>query len=337
MLHNRKNPSLVSRAYLYSAIAKLEGAELFYFTPGEVNLKNKTINGLYYHQGKWLNKRFPFPDVVINSVSFSLSWQKQIENALKKTIPFTSYPVGSKNFVYEKLKKSSKLKKHVIPYQLLNKKEDLISFLNTHSEVIVKPTRSHHGNNVVKIAKVGKRYLLTKDRETKELSEKELGDLVFTTDFKQLVQKYISSKLPTGEPFDFRIHLQKNRKGIWTVTYIVPRIGNKKAVITNLSQGSQMIKYDVFMDLYFGPKSNELQNKINDFASSFGDLFDSLYPYKFDELGVDVGLDENHNIWIYEVNWRPGHVFIEVFTGFNTVNYAIFLATQKLLSERKNK
>ena len=25
-----------------------------------------------------------------------------------------------------------------------------------------------------------------------------------------------------------------------------------------------------------------------------------------DELGMDVGLDENDKIWIFEVNWRPG-------------------------------
>ena len=329
MLHNRKNPSLVSRAYLYSAIAKLEGAELFYFTPRGVNLKNKTIDGLYYHQGKWLTKSFPYPDVIINSASFYLPWQKQIERELKKTIPFTSYPVGTKNYVYSKILQSTELKKHVIPYRVLHKKRDLLNFIKEHREVIVKPLRGHHGNNVVKIASSDQGYLVTKEQKTQVLDQAELLEFIFKGSEKQLAQKYIPSRLPTGEPFDFRIHLQKNRNGQWTITYIVPRIGNKNSVITNLSRGSQMIKYDVFMSLYFGNRAEDLQKTIDDFAMRFGDLFDALYPYKFDELGVDVGLDENGHIWIYEVNWRPGHVFIEVFTGFNTVNYAIFLATPK--------
>lgn len=337
LFHNRADPRLVSRAYLYSAIAKLEGAELFYFTPKGVNLTKRQIKGLYYHHGEWLAKTYPFPDVIINAVNFQLPWQKTIENALRKEIPFTSYPVGSKLDVYQKLAKSPVLKQHLIPYQVLKKKSDLIQFLDKHPEIVVKPIRGHHGENVMRITKDGNKYQLTKKRETETLTIDELFNEIYNPNPLQVMQKYIPSRLKTGEPFDFRIHLQKNRTGKWVISYIVPRIGNKDAVITNLSQGSQMIKYDVFMDIYFDKKSKELQAKINDFATHFGEHFDALYPYEFDELGVDVGMDENHSLWIYEVNWRPGHVFIEVFTGFNTVNYAIYLGTKKLLSERKEK
>ena len=61
MLHNRKNPSLVSRAYLYSAIAKLEGAELFYFSPGEVNLKIKPLMDYITIRENGLTNGFLFP------------------------------------------------------------------------------------------------------------------------------------------------------------------------------------------------------------------------------------------------------------------------------------
>ena len=56
----------------------------------------------------------------------------------------------------------------------------------------------------------------------------------------------------------------------------------------------------------------------------FGDLFDALYPYKFDELGVDGGVWTKTDTLDLRSKLASGHVFIEVFTGFNTVNYAIF-------------
>ncbi|NLM31755.1 MAG: YheC/YheD family protein, partial [Acholeplasmataceae bacterium] len=36
LLHTRLDPNLVSRAYLYSAIARVEGFRLFYFTSRDV-------------------------------------------------------------------------------------------------------------------------------------------------------------------------------------------------------------------------------------------------------------------------------------------------------------
>ena len=45
MLHHRKDPSKVKRAYAYSVVAKAEGVEFFYFTPAKVDIINQTIIG----------------------------------------------------------------------------------------------------------------------------------------------------------------------------------------------------------------------------------------------------------------------------------------------------
>ena len=56
MLHHRKDPSTVIKSYAYAAVAKAEGAKFVYFTPGSVNLVNKSIRGQVYENGKWLER-----------------------------------------------------------------------------------------------------------------------------------------------------------------------------------------------------------------------------------------------------------------------------------------
>ena len=39
MLHHREDPNNVKKAYAYAAVAKAEGVDFFYFTPGKVNIE----------------------------------------------------------------------------------------------------------------------------------------------------------------------------------------------------------------------------------------------------------------------------------------------------------
>jgi hypothetical protein len=41
MLHHRRDPSKVKKAYAYAAVAKAEGITFFYFTLGKVNIKQQ--------------------------------------------------------------------------------------------------------------------------------------------------------------------------------------------------------------------------------------------------------------------------------------------------------
>ena len=52
---------------------------------------------------------------------------------------------------------------------------------------------------------------------------------------------------------------------------------------------------------------------------------DSIPIIRFDELGIDVGIDDKHKLWIYEVNWRPGSKHRELEGAKNLVKYAEYL------------
>ncbi|MEH7481087.1 YheC/YheD family protein, partial [Neobacillus drentensis] len=116
MLHHRSDPSNVKKAYAYAAVAKAEGVTFFYFTLGKVNIKQQKILGKAYENGKWIEKEFPFPDVIYNASYLASEKTQQIFDYLFDRIPFTSHSIGDKLSVYNRIKKANKYKHYLIPF-----------------------------------------------------------------------------------------------------------------------------------------------------------------------------------------------------------------------------
>jgi YheC/D like ATP-grasp len=327
MFHYRKNPEKVSRAYLYSAIAKAEGMDFVYFTSKGVNFNKRIITGYQYEAGEWLMRDFPFPDVIMNIVGPITKKQGDIYHRLKKEIPFTSFPTGTKLSVYNRIKKDGRFKDYLIPYKRLKQPIEVLSFLAKHQNIIIKPISGHHGNQVIRVEKGEQNYILH-DGERKEMNQLELLDYMagVLKNTKMLMQKFISCKRKTGETYDIRLHAQKDGTGKWKNTMIYPKIGATKKVATNLGQGGQITILKNFLENEFEDEAFNIQRQIEVFSIQFVKHFDELYKHVFDEIGIDIGLDAEGRIWIYEVNWRPGQMFFESKAAKNAVQYAKWVA-----------
>ena len=110
MLHHRRDPKTVIKAYSYAAVAKAEGIRLFYFSPGTVNFVNRSIRGQVYENGRWQERIMPFPDVIYNAGSpEKLAKSKEIVDKLKSEIPFTTHSIGNKWNTNERLIRSERI------------------------------------------------------------------------------------------------------------------------------------------------------------------------------------------------------------------------------------
>ena len=83
----------------------------------------------------------------------------------------------------------------------------------------------------------------------------------------------------------------------------------------------------------FSEEAFNIKRMLEHFALSLARHLDEIQMVKFgetiDEIGIDVGLDENQKIWIYEVNWRPGcppAFYLELDVVKYTIQYAKYLA-----------
>ncbi len=330
MLHHRADPKDVKKAYAYAAVAKAEGVNFFYFTPGKVNIKQHKILGKSYENGQWIEKEFPFPDVIYNA-SYPISDNaERIVDYLFDRIPFTSHSIGNKLSVYNRIEKAKEFKQYLIPFYELTDVQIFFDMIKRDEKVIIKPLTGHQGKGVVFIEKHGEdHYKINEARNVSSINGKQLFDLISDKIEEQdyLVQQFISSETKSGHVFNFRLHVQKNGEGKWVITSIFPRIGLMGSITSNM--GSYSTYLDIFLKEEFGNSWYDIQTVLEQFAKSFSNHFDSLYDSALDELGIDVGIDAKQKLWIFEVNWRPGSPYIynvELDVAKNTILYAKYLA-----------
>ena len=333
MMHHREDPGKVKKAYAYAVVAKAEGVDFFYFTPGKVDIKNEKILGKYYKNGTWIDKEYPFPDAIYNA-SFPLTDKaERTVDYLSKRIPFTSHSIGNKAEVQYRIKKGNEFNHFLIPTIELTDEKSLIDMIEMHDQIIIKPVSGSRGSGILFVEKAESDTFKINDSGKISFYRKEdLRDLVLLKVQEQeyIIQKFILSTIKSGQVFDFRLHVQKNGEGEWVTTSIYPRIGPVGSITSNLGNGGFTAFPDSFLQIEFDNEWYNVKKTLEYFSVSFAKHFDSLYDeFYLDELGIDVGMDENQRIWLFEVNWRPGIPVIfngELDVAKNTINYAKFLA-----------
>ena len=347
MLHHRKDPETVMKAYAFAAVAAAEGASFFYFSPGEVNFSNRTINGQVYEKGRWQRKIMPFPNVIYNAGSpEKLTNSKEVIEKLKTDIPFTTFSIGNKWSVNRRLKEAKDFANYLIPTEIVKSTDHFFKFLSAFDKVVFKPIDGRKGKGIFFIEQQGDRFSVKGESTNRIYGKSQLNGFIKQKLVKEtfIVQPYIQSVTKSGQVFDFRLHVQKNGEGEWVITTIYPRIAPQGSIIANINSGGYTNYLDPFLEHEFKEEAFNLRKKLEYFSLSLAKHLDELQMEKFgemiDEIGVDVGMDEQRKLWIYEVNWRPGcppAFYLELDVVKNTIQYAIYLAKNQQAIQSKIK
>lgn len=336
MLHYRVHPSKLKKAYACAAIAKLEGYDFFYFSPGKVNLENETILAWVYDSGEWKQKEMPFPDVIYNAGGPKTAMQKNVYRTLKEKIPFTSFSVGTKMNVYKKIQEGKEFADYIIPFNKIKNFSTIIHFLNKYNKVVIKPFSGSKGKNVFFLEKREHLYCLFNGETEQLVTLKSLKNFYKTKlkSKKYLIQKFITCQTITGTSYDFRMHVQKDGDGKWIINRIYPRLAGGVKPINNISGGGFRGVLDAFLVDEFKEEHFNMKRYLEQFALMFSNHFDSLYNKSFDELGIDIAIDKQRKIWLYEVNWRPGSKTRELDFARYLIPYAVYLAENAKIGSR---
>ncbi len=347
MLHHRKDPDTVMKAYAFAAVAQAEGATFFYFSPGEVNFSNRTIKGQVYEKGGWKSKVMPFPNVIYNAGSpEKLSKSKETIDKLKEEIPFTTYSIGNKWSVNRRLKEAKDFASYLIPTEVVKNVDHFYKFLSAFEKVVFKPIDGRKGKGIFFIVQEGERFSVQGEGTNRFYGKSQLNGFIKQKLSKEtfIVQPYIQSVTKTGQVFDFRLHVQKNGEGEWVITTIYPRIAPQGSIIANINSGGYTNYLDPFLEHEFKDEAFNIRKKLEFFSLSLAKHLDELQMEKYgemiDEIGVDVGMDEQQKLWIYEVNWRPGcppAFYLELDVVKNTIKYAMYIAKNQKAIQLKIK
>ena len=309
-MRKSKSPSFMAK--FIAITCKNQGIELIYMTPEDVNIKSNTVNGYIYLNNEWEKVTVPIPSFIdISPHLFTYKKYKKILNYLKKN---TKLSIDERHIILKdelqfQLRKNKDFYHIAIPTKKLNAFSDLTKWLDKYKTIVVKPVRGLQGNDVYILKKEElNNYTLGISKEEKKLTENELSEY-FSRKLKNknyIIQKYISSRTIDGDPFDCRIHLEKNGKGEWETARKYIRIGIGQKVVSNISQGGAISKPENFLQYNFGEeKGKEIDYKLDLLAQTLPYEIEKIKNKTFMTMGVDVGIDNSGDLFVFEINSFP--------------------------------
>ena len=352
MLHHRRDPETVVKSYAYAAVAKAEGVQFFYFSPGKVDFKTRTILGKVLENGQWQERAMPFPDVIYNAGSPErLAIAKTTISKLREEIPFTTNSIGNKWNVTKRIREAKEFAQYLIPTEIAKSLGAVENAIETYKKIVFKPTDGRKGKGIYVISAKDEGYDVLKDTKVTYYTKPQFHRFLRQqlAEGRFIIQPYIQSVMKSGQVFDFRLHVQKNGEGKWCVTTVYPRVAPIGSIIPNINNGGFTNYIEPFLAQEFPEQAFDIQRMIEHFALALARHLDDIQMTTFDEvideIGIDIGLDEQQKIWVYEVNWRPGcppAFYLELDVVKNGILYAKYLAEhqqqiKQQIQEAKNR
>ena len=127
---------------------------------------------------------------------------------------------------------------------------------------------------------------------------------------RYLVQQGIRLIKYQGRPVDFRVHMHKDRTGEWQIVGIGAKAAGPGSVTTHVRTGGSLLSASELLYKVFGMDGPRVEAYIRNAAIRIAKTLERQVNGPLGELGMDIGVDRNRRVWLFEVNSKPGrHIF----------------------------
>ncbi|WP_245832937.1 YheC/YheD family protein [Oceanobacillus timonensis] len=330
---NFKKPTKL--ATMTSLIAKSYGIDIVYMTPKDVNIEEQKINGKVMVDSKWVNKETDIPPFIDAAIYCFKKENKEVMDFLRESTFLSDTRVNliSKEKLQEVLKDDAKFAHLIIPTHKLEVFDDLYPNLIKYNKVVIKPGKGIKGKDIYSIEKIGEdTFKIGYQRNEWNVNLNGLKTY-FDEILKQrnyILQKYIASKTPQGDPFDIRIHVERDRSGKWSIAKIYVRIGIGQSVVSNVSQGGGVSDPIAFLKAFYGDKWETIYSNLVRVGKTLPKKMEKLRKTHIMHLGIDIGIESNGDIYLFETNDGPGTTNVVSEAAFHRSNYYAYVLNKKL-------
>lgn len=311
---------------LYAHAAQKFHALLYIFTLKDINFEKKYINGFIPKEenNKWIWQRqvLPMPDAICCRMAYGVTSPayKKIK-LLEEIIPdiriVNRITKVSKWKIAKLLQSDPHAKKYIPETHFFTGADVIIKMLEKFSSVFLKPVRRSLGLGIIKIIKGSSNkytaYFNSEGKNQKidgdmDLILRKLEDVMGTRSY--IVQQGISVALIDEKPFDLRVTMQKDGKGEWMFSRCSARIAAPGNIVTNVAAGGRGVSAVKVLRTIFNDKIEPVMNEVENAGLTIAKALDSRLD-NIGDLGLDIGLDINGRVYLFEVNFRairPGNL-----------------------------
>lgn len=269
--------------------------------------------------GRWLSLRMPLPTVLYDRCRFERSTRFRAYRRFRSDYPDLVYlnrPLANKWVVHRLLSEDLEMKRRLPTARLYYGARDALAFLRTEGAVYLKPINGTGGRGILRVQRTaGDTFRIEgRDRRRRILNPllctaAELGSRIsrLKAGGRYLAQQAIHTELADGRVHDFRMLVQKNGEGRWSVTGCAARIGAPGSVTSNLHGGGTARPAETMLrERFFNPsRIKNIMEEMEDTGLRAASLLENRYG-RLCELGLDLAVDPSGRVWLLEVNPKPG-------------------------------
>ncbi|WCK55498.1 YheC/YheD family protein [Aneurinibacillus sp. Ricciae_BoGa-3] len=336
-------PEKAFYAYL-SAAGKNLGIPVYVFLPNQVDYTTKTVIGYLYRNKTWVKKKLPFPTLVYDRCSNRKVYGKYIRKI--KTIPsitFLAHVLPGKWQNHQNLIQHPGLIPYLPATEVIQSMETVKRWLDDYGSVVIKPVQNSLGVGVIKVTSLVSHTVEGRDMKNKIFHKNFSSRTALIKWLKEaisgnnLIQPYLDLSTPEGDPFDLRVLVQKNETGRWQETARAIRAGVCGGLTSNLCGGGKAYSADAFLQKYFPEEQLvTIHQNIDYLVQEIPPFIESKHG-RLAELGIDIGIDKKGNVWLIEINSKPGRASFRKVDGgafynkarLNPLKYASYLARRR--------
>lgn len=332
------------------------GLQVVVFSPEGVQSDQSSIHGYKYEQGSWVKSQFPWPDMVYDRFHYHKgSPQNSASKVLtassrSKSCTMWARGLPGKYKVYNVLKEDNNIRPYLPPTFPYSGPRSLEKYLLDYKgQVFMKPQAGSQGKSTLHIQlddhQTEMLIIHGRDDHNKSFLRKFIKQddgfkwihhFIKQTPF--IIQPYLHLYNKHHHPFDVRVLMQKEAHGKWMLTGMAVREGNSGEITSNLHGGGTATSVLPFLTQEFGAaQAAQMVAVLNKLSGNIPPILENYYG-RLGELGIDFGIDREGNIWLLEVNSKPGRTSFNhigdprsaVMAAENPLRYARYLLLRQL-------
>lgn len=335
------------------SVKKTVGALPFIFGEQHIDWEQGLIKGYFYHQNKWEIYEVPFPNVIYDRLPNRKSERnpalKKVKDRLQKDylIPWYNPGFFNKQDVYDRLEQEATVVNYLPETYPFSSFSAIEAMLSKFGHVYVKPNNGSLGIGVHQILydkKQDSYFCRYRDREgINRLRKFSSLESLFKNIFSRrslenmLIQQGIHLLKTDGRSLDFRVHTNKDDQGLWHVTAIAAKVAGPGSVTTHVRSGGAIKT----LSEIFPPEERVLYSeKLTAASLLLSEALEKNMEGIIGEIGFDLGIDKDGNVWLFEANSKPGRSIFkhpdlkdfDLLTRKLSMSFAIFLTEQSILN-----
>lgn len=201
------------------------------------------------------------------------------------------------------------LRKHVPEFCMYNRRNAMY-MLEKHVSVFVKPNEGARGFGIVRLRKRDEQVIECIDHRG-NVKYTNYSQLPEWSQDKYIIQEAIDIPCIDGRVWDIRIHLQK-LNDTWEIMGNISKLGEEGKVVTNNAHGGKSIDTEELLSRVIEDKSTISHTifMLDTLSAEIAYTLEVEYA-GIRELGIDLALDKNNNIWIIEANTNPPSILFK--------------------------